>query len=230
MSVFVSPTGAKFNITDRRDIILDVLQEQGYFETDLIEHASTHLSQHPGTVVDAGANIGTFCVEMANRFPNCHFHAFDPVDLSIRELEENVALNGLTNIETHLVGLSDVAGEVLGEVPNFGDSLGHISLSESADMLRRGGPLEFPRILYNVVTLDSFDLDNVTLIKADVEGMEYEVFAGAVETINRCSPMLIFEAWDTDWFAEPRTKLLNFVTSLGYTLTVLGDNVIATKS
>jgi hypothetical protein len=69
----------------------------------------------------------------------------------------------------------------------------------------------------------------VSLIKIDVEGMELEVIEGAVDTINRCSPMLIFEAWDTDWFAVHRTKVMQFVESLGYSLTVMNDDIIAIK-
>jgi hypothetical protein len=42
--------------------------------------------------------------------------------------------------------------------------------------------------------------------------------------------MLIFEAWNLDWFAEERIKLMKFVESLGYSLTAVADDFVAVKN
>jgi FkbM family methyltransferase len=41
--------------------------------------------------------------------------------------------------------------------------------------------------------LDDFALDNVDMIKIDVEGWEFEVLKGAEQTIRRCQPILMVE-------------------------------------
>jgi FkbM family methyltransferase len=228
MSVFTSPTGVKYQINDRQDIIYEVLQQYGYFETELIQLSIEHLTRFPGVIVDVGANIGTYCLELAIRFPECQIYAFDPVLPTYEELQANIALNGFTNIETHRVGLGDVECELEAEDPDRSGSYGSLTLLTEIDRIR-GGIGFLDTAVYQVRTLDSFNLDNVSLIKIDVEGMELKVIKGSLETISRCSPMLIFEAWNLDWYAEQRIKLIQFVEDLGYTLTPVADDFVAVK-
>ena len=232
MTIFTSPTGVKYQINDRQDIIYEVLQQYGYFETELIELSIEHLTKRPGVIVDVGANIGTYCLEIANKFPECKIYAFDPVLPTYEELQANIALNGFTNIEIYRVGLGDVECELEAEDPNRSGSYGPVTLLSEINKIR--GDIQIPdtsidSAVYKVRTLDSFNLENVSLIKIDVEGMELEVIKGAVDTISRCSPMLISEAWNLPWFQEHRTKLMQFVENLGYTLTVFNDDIIAVK-
>jgi hypothetical protein len=68
-----------------------------------------------------------------------------------------------------------------------------------------------------VTTLDSFVAEAVEqpigLIKADVEGHEYEVFKGAQETIAEHRSVLLFELMDTE--AE-RGDMFSLMQELGY--------------
>ena len=226
MKIFVSPTNTKFIINDRRDVIYDVLQEYSFFEKHNIQEAIKHLNDNPGIVLDVGANIGTFCCEIAAAFPSYTIHAFEPVPLAFSELEDNIKLNEFKNIITHNIGISDNYGLVEGQTPDSKGSFGHITLSEKVEKLRSNSIIH-NKTLYEVSTLDSFNFENVSLIKIDVEGMEHEVFLGAVDTIKRCRPVIIFEAWNRDWFYEKRNQLLEFVESLDYTVTTMGDDNIA---
>ena len=69
-------------------------------------------------------------------------------------------------------------------------------------------------------TLDSFDLDNIGLIKVDVEGFEEKVLRGGIGTIVRNNyPPILFECWDVGYFGmtqEKRDSMFNFLKSLGY--------------
>ena len=61
-----------------------------------------------------------------------------------------------------------------------------------------------------VKTLDSFQLEQVSLIKLDVEGYEREVIKGAWNTISRSRP-IIFAEGETD-------QLFPLLAPLGYVL------------
>jgi FkbM family methyltransferase len=224
MHIHTSPTGVKYKIHDRVDVLYQAIQEQACFDPHMIDISIEHLITRPGVVVDVGANIGAYCLEIAVRFPECKIYAFDPVVPTSKELEGNIALNGFTNIESYRIGLGNKECEIEAEDPDVTGSYGCVTLTNKVQHI-----LCQKTAIYKIRTLDSFNLSDVSLIKIDVEGMELEVIEGAVDTINRCSPMLIFEAWRTDWFAEHRTKVMQFVESLGYSLTVMNDDIIAVK-
>ena len=63
-----------------------------------------------------------------------------------------------------------------------------------------------------VKTLDSFNYENVGLIKLDVEGFEEFVLRGGEETIGRCKPIIYLEA-DRE---EKLSSLANYLSSIGY--------------
>jgi hypothetical protein len=63
-------------------------------------------------------------------------------------------------------------------------------------------------------TLDSYEFDNVGLIKIDVEGFEEKVLRGGVKTIARCKPILYIE----DDRPELSGSLRKFITELGYSI------------
>lgn len=68
--------------------------------------------------------------------------------------------------------------------------------------------------------LDSFDLNNIGLIKIDVEGFEEKVLRGGIGTLIRNNyPPILFECWNVGFFnmtEERRNSLFKFLKSLGY--------------
>lgn len=72
-------------------------------------------------------------------------------------------------------------------------------------------------------TLDSFRLENIGLIKIDVEGFEKEVLLGGLETlVNNNFPDIIFESWGDYKEKEGvpakqiREELFSLLTKIGY--------------
>jgi FkbM family methyltransferase len=141
----------------------------------------------PGdTVFDVGANIGAHTVALAQHVGERGFvYAFEPQRVIFQMLCANVALNGLTNVESVAAVVGRTAGEErLPDVDyaapaNFG-GLGSTSFGTGRRVRR--------------VALDDYlDAPSVALIKVDVEGMESEVLAGAAELIARDRPLLYLE-------------------------------------
>ena len=60
-----------------------------------------------------------------------------------------------------------------------------------ASLEERGGECEVRTV--KVKTLDSYDFDDVDLIKIDLEGHEQSVIEGALKVINKNTPLLIIE-------------------------------------
>jgi FlaA1/EpsC-like NDP-sugar epimerase len=89
------------------------------------------------------------------------------------------------------------------------------SIFDNARILITGGTGSWGQTLTRLMlekrTIDSFDLNNVSLIKIDVEGMELKVLSGAVDTLQRCQPVVLFEHHKTD-----RTKAENLLQEVGY--------------
>ena len=68
----------------------------------------------------------------------------------------------------------------------------------------------------NIVPLDYFNFENVSLIKIDVEHMEIEVLEGSYELIKRCTPNIIIETYQIDTLKE--SKIFKNLETLGYSI------------
>ncbi len=138
--------------------------------------------------VDVGANAGNHTLFMAKQVATVL--AFEPYERVRRQLEENLALNGITNVRVFPFGLSDKEASLpfyagpdanLGAASFFNNReqgnvyLGDLQLKVGDAVLREAG------------------VAHVDIIKADVEGYEKFVLAGLSETLTRDRPLLVIE-------------------------------------
>ena len=67
-------------------------------------------------------------------------------------------------------------------------------------------------------TLDSFNFEDVDYIKIDVEGHELKVLKGAINTINKYSPLIVVEENGSaeKWNKGIKNEALNYLQELGY--------------
>jgi len=156
------------------------------------------------TVVDAGANIGWFTLMFASHV-GCsgRVYAFEPQRQVFQMLCANLALNGVDNVEAWPAGLGAQVGEMVVPPMDYRRSgnFGGVSLCK-----------EGPGERVPITTIDNLGLDVCHLIKADVQGMEFEVLLGAADTIARCRPLLYVEN-DSQ---TNSARLLQTIDSLGY--------------
>ncbi len=83
----------------------------------------------------------------------------------------------------HPVALSDRRGEVELQ-PGGAANTGHARIMPGGSVRAQAE------------TLDSFALEDVRLLKVDVEGSEPQVLAGAAATIARWHPLVVIEDWE----------------------------------
>ena len=137
---------------------------------------------------DIGANWGYFSL-YASSLPDYHghIHAFEPVEETFADLQDWVKQLGQENrVNSHKVALSDANGTAhMGILPN--DS-GLASLARAED-------LDSKTMEVQTFRLDSLKIPKPDFIKLDVEGYEYQVIQGGLDTLLTNKPMIMFENW-----------------------------------
>ena len=176
-----------FSVPDRNDLIFNALREYGEWAQEELNVLGNFI--RPGdTVIDAGAFIGTHArafSQMAGA--KGKIYAFEPNVVSYFELINNVKLASHSNIITYQMALGSEqkrAGFQLLEdsQENLGASILSVDARDSA------------ALSVEVRRLDDFDFAEVNFIKADVEGMEYDLLAGGRKTILQHRPIVFLEA------------------------------------
>jgi len=137
--------------------------------------------------VDAGSHIGVHTITMSRAVgPSGTVHSFEPQKKMCAEQWKNLELNSCNNVFLHRKAVGDRARKMqVGRPIPLHEGARTVVEFDAADT-ESGEEVD-------MVTLDSLGLENVSLIKADVEFYEYAVFVGARETIQRCRPVVLFE-------------------------------------
>ncbi|WP_135469313.1 FkbM family methyltransferase [Crenalkalicoccus roseus] len=154
------------------------------------ELAFHRVLHRPGTLLDVGAHDGAFTLPLA-RLPRSRVLAFEPLPAAFGRLRQ--AAGALPNVELRQEALGDRHGEVTLAVPVLdgvaqeqwaSTAKGYAGLDVRVTEQRHTVPLR---------RLDEFGLTDLTAVKLDAEGAEYEVLRGARETLLRCRPVLSIE-------------------------------------
>jgi len=147
-----------------------------------------------GTVLDVGAHAGQFAKLFARLVPRGQVYAFEPGSYARAILSRVVRWRRLANVEIVACGLGDRVGQSRLVMPIKPSGAYGFGLSHLGNLDRLGGARTET---VEVSTVDAFvrarGLRRVDFIKADVEGWEGRVLAGAGETLERFRPVLMLE-------------------------------------
>ena len=90
---------------DERIVPIEILNFGSYEkqEFEMIAKLLTDVS----TVMDIGANIGWYSLNLVMIKPELCIHAFEPIPKTYHQLQRNIALNNIHTIITHNFGFSD---------------------------------------------------------------------------------------------------------------------------
>lgn len=185
--------------------------------------------QHAGdgaVVLDCGANIGVYALEFARALNGWgHVYAFEAQEKIFYALAGNVIMNNFLNITArwNAVG-SEVGSITIPELDyNVPTSFGSFELRHTQKNEAIGQEIDYAHAntVVPMISIDSLNLPRVDLIKIDVEGMEDEVLAGALQTIARCKPMLYIEIIKTD-----ANRVLQQLSALQYKVFQVDMNVL----
>lgn len=147
-----------------------------------------------GVVLDVGAHAGQFAKLFAGLVPQGRVFAFEPGSYARSILVRVVRWRRLGNVEILAMGLGETAGEARLAMPikrsgAYGFGLSHLGGVD------RAGPMRTETV--EIGTIDAFvrarALRRVDFIKADVEGWEGRMLAGAQRTLEQFRPALMLE-------------------------------------
>ena len=197
------------------------------YEKSLIDWCCTNFAVPEKDCLDIGAHCGTYSMELAQKARRVH--SFECSPKTFNYLCANIALQGLDGkIVPYNVALGDTAG-TLQYYLRSEDGGGNGCCQFEADRLKGT-----PSIPVEVRTLDSYNFQNISFIKIDVEGFEQQVLMGGRQMLeNNGYPKILFESWPSSKDSEniPATKLradlFEFLKGLGYKITTLNgyDNM-----
>ena len=145
------------------------------------------------TVLDIGANIGTFTVPLALAVgQRGQVIAFEPQRIVYQCLCANLAINSLSHYVDPVragVGAENGAASIAQINPfQKSNNVGGVRLNQESELSEQ----------VPLVTVDSMNMAACNLIKIDVEGMEHLVLAGAADTVKRCRPNIFAECLTGD--------------------------------
>ena len=175
----------KINFLKNDQIVGSCIKSGSYWEEWMFEYIKKYYKQDTN-ILDCGAFIGTTSLLMSEILSNnCKIYSFEPIFYDV--LFKNVIDNGLENkIEVYPCGLTNKKINLKFKKPNYMDSLnfgGTAILSEDHSSNNT----------INMEALDSFNFNNISLIKIDVEFMEIQVLEGAFELIKKNKPTIMLE-------------------------------------
>lgn len=154
------------------------------------------LLHRPGTLVDVGAHDGLITIPLA-RLPASRVLAFEPLPPAHARLRAALAaaFGGMpAHVECHAAALGDHAGEITLAMPVLDGVAQEQWASTAKDYAAHlSARVTVERFAVPLRRLDDFAIADLTAMKVDAEGAEYEVLRGARETLLRCRPVLTLE-------------------------------------
>lgn len=176
---------------------------QQSFEARVVKYCAENVSAKQ-TFIDAGAHIGFYSLPLSGVFQNCY--AFEPSDFQYELLCQNIALNKLDNIEPMKFGLGSAEEEREFYITGKSGGTNTFVRNKYSE-----NPMKICKV--QIRELDSFEHENVSFLKIDVEGWELEVLKGSLETINQSAPEMLIEVWEQQ---ARRQEIRDLLAKLNY--------------
>lgn len=142
------------------------MRKEAEYLTALME-----LSKNKRVALDIGANVGNVSALFAEVFGEVY--AFEPLPKTFQKYRQNIIFENILLSDSHKT-VRFVVESVLSTIKNPGPNDKFVTMET------------YP--------LDFFVIQDVDIIKLDVENHELEVLKGAKNTIDRCTPIIGIEA------------------------------------
>jgi FkbM family methyltransferase len=257
--IITSATGRKYHVEKGDGFYTQRLASAGYQVNNLRYFRSC--TKNARTIIDVGGHLGTNTIEYAtwaksvktfeptsylrewllknielNKVKNSSPKGWYAIDKK-KKIYADLTLTG--DIEVFPYALSDVEGRATIIDHNKSSGHNHLELDFNGKKLTKKGWIKkaasrskrtAPQFVYTK-TLDSFEFKDVDGIKIDVEGLEFQVIKGGLETIKKYRPVIQTEIQENMCrrAGYEANDLCKFMADLGYKQS-LSDGTIVEAS
>lgn len=160
-------------------------------------------------IIDVGGFIGDSALVFQKLWPH-KIYSFEANPNNVKLMQQTLRLNEIHNVEVVNLALGDQSGDVL--------------ISDESSCSKYIADNNQSGIKTRMVTLDEYvqdnNINNIGLIKVDIEGFEKQFIYGAMNTIKTQLPILlisIYHSWDDFLDIKPLLESWN----LGYTFKIV---------
>jgi FkbM family methyltransferase len=186
---------------------------------------SAFIETKNGCVIDVGVNVGVYLVKLKTLSSDIEYIGFEPNAVCNFYTNELIRMNEFKLAKVLPLALSDELNVKTLYANRLGDK-GASLVYET----KRNGKQDYTT---NIVTVrgDDFiellNIDDISVIKVDVEGAEFLVLKGLESTIDEFRPYLYAEVWakgvaESADIEDRVSKIYNFINDKNYT--ILGAN------
>jgi len=165
-----------------------------YEEDVILSNIKNHIEKSE-VILDIGAHIGCHSLVYASINKDAKIYSFELQEQIYKLLKQNIEDNNLSNIKVFNCAIGDsikmvnVADKII-DGPNRNQlytydnekayNFGGVSIGNGSEHKL-------------MITIDSLNLSGCDFIKIDVEGFEYFVVLGAINTIMKYKPVIFYE-------------------------------------
>ncbi len=184
---------------------IDITKNQQYDRQTL--NIMKRILKKDSNCIDVGCHKGEMLEIMLKRAPQGEHYAFEPIPYFYKKL-----LDKFKNNKVHIssVALCDNKGTT---------TFNFVKNAPAYSGLKpRKYDVKKPEI--EIISVETDKLDNIIpvdqkidFIKIDVEGAEFSVMQGAIQTIKRCKPIIVFEfgTGGSDYYKTTPEMMFNFL-------------------
>ena len=185
----------------------------GEYETTELDFIMKNIPSD-ALVIDVGANIGWYTLNLSKFLTNGQVMAFEPFSKNHLALQSNIEANQFKNIKVYQIGLGNKNEKLQIRYNSADHNLGMASINLTTyDYIE---DIEVKR-------LDDFtsqmDLSKLKFIKIDIEGFEFEALLGMAEILGKYKPLLLIEQDENvlqSKTPEVVEKIDEFLKAIGY--------------
>jgi FkbM family methyltransferase len=161
-------------------------------------------------IIDAGASNGFFAFSVKKYFPDAIIDCIEPNENNITLINENLAshiTSGDVRITAKAMHSHEKGTSI--NIPNDVNLWGGLGANIPDRERTKTRDLKIMQV--DTITLSNFLNRKVSLLKCDIEGMEFEVILEAGKLIKNCEKLLIEIHSDVNNFTAKYTKLISFL-------------------
>ena len=189
----------------------------GKFEYQIIKTISKHKLSKKPVFLDIGANIGVQTLQLAEHFPNCTIHSFEPTDFAFKKLKKNINLNPKLSKKIYINQnfLSNKAN-----LPKKIYSSWNLKSKKNVHKKHYGSFKQ--TINATSLKLDKYiknqKIKKIDFIKLDVDGHELDVLKSGYNFLKENKTPIIFEVapYLYEEYGYTQTDLINLFHDLNY--------------